>query len=439
MKAHQLEMSFDEEGLLGEICSLNNLQQAFKAVKRNKGIAGIDGITIEKYEENLKQELTQLREEVLNWTYKPTPVKRVEIPKPNGKGVRLLGIPIIKDRVFHMAIKRKLEPHIDPTFSSNSYGFRPGRNQRQAIKAAQNIVNSGKEYVVDIDLSKFFDRINHDRLIHRLGTHVKDKRVLRLIGMILRSGIMTANGVTVPLEGSVQGSPLSPLLSNIVLDELDKELEQRGLEYCRYADDCNIFVKTEKAGERVMKSIKKFIEKKLKLKVNEDKSQTAKSDRVKFLGMTIVHGYIAISKVALKKAMEKVKNLIPRGTHIPIEQAIDQFNNWYRGWGAYFNITQFPAQLQVIEAHVRRRYRARIVRQKKRPRSLFRLLRKRGVSNSIAAKTAYSNRGPWRTSHIRGMEQAYSKKWFKDYLGMLILSEEDKEHWLPLNTWVKLT
>ena len=216
-------------------------------------------------------------------------------------------------RVLHMAIKLVIEPILEPTFSKNSYGFRPGRNQQQAVQEAKRIVESRKEFVVDIDLSKFFDRINHDRLIHRLKAHIDDTRVLRLIGMILRSGVMV-DGIKMPTEeGSVQGSPLSPLLSNVMLDELDKELEQRGLEFCRFADDCNIFTKTERAAERIMASIKKFIEKKLKLKVNEDKSKTAKSDQVKFLGMTIVKGAIAISKAVLSKAVEKVKELIPRG------------------------------------------------------------------------------------------------------------------------------
>ena len=439
MRAHQQEFKFHDGDLLEEICEISNLSKAFKAVKRNKGAPGIDGITIDTYEEKLAQELGLLKQEVLGWSYKPTPVKRVEIPKPNGKGVRLLGIPIIKDRILHMAIKQVLEPLIDPTFSDSSYGFRPGRSQRNAVEAAREIVRSGKEYVVDIDLSKFFDRINHDRLIHRLGLYVEDKRVLRLVGMILRSGIMSQNGLNIPTEGSVQGSPLSPLLSNIVLDELDKELEGRGLEFCRYADDCNIFVKTEKAAERVMASIKKFIEKKLKLKVNEDKSKTAKSDRVKFLGMTIVNGLIAISKQAFNKAMEKVKDLIPRGTHLPIEKAMDQFNRWYRGWGAYFSMTQFPAQLKAIEAHARRRYRARFVKQKKRSRYLYRELVKRGIASKEAAWTVYSNRGPWNLSHTRTIEKAYPNRWFEERVGMLILSNRELEHWMSVTTWVKLS
>lgn len=437
MRAHQLEFKFQNGGLLEKICDIQNLRESFKLVKRNKGAPGIDGITIEKYEHNLEQELGQLRQEVLSWTYKPTPVKRVEIPKPNGKGKRLLGVPIIKDRTLHMAIKRVLEPIWEPLFSDNSYGFRPGRRQRDAVEAAQKIVQSGKTYIVDIDLSKFFDRIHHDRLVHRLGQQIKDKRVLRLIGMILRSGIMSESGVTIPTEGSVQGSPLSPLLSNVVLDELDRELEGRGLEFCRFADDCNIFAGSEKAGRRIMQSIKKFIEKKLKLKVNEEKSKAAKSDRVKFLGMTIVKGLVAISKIAFNKAMEKVKLLIPRRSHLPIEKTIERFSVWYRGWATYFGMTQFPSQLKALEAHARRRLRARLAVQQKRPCFLVRKLVKMGVSLKRAKVTVYSNKGPWRISHTGALEQAFSNRWFTDR-GLLIYSDRKFPHWESVTKWVKL-
>lgn len=415
-----------------------NLKVAFKRVKANKGAPGIDGVTIEEYEQNLEEELNQLRQEAQSWSYKPTPVRRVEIPKPNGKGTRNLGIPIVKDRVLHMAIKQVLEPILDPTFSKNSYGFRPGRNQQQAVQAAKHIVESGKEFVVDIDLSKFFDRINHDRLIHRLKTHIDDTRVLRLIGMILRSGVMI-DGIKTPTEeGSVQGSPLSPLLSNVVLDELDKELEQRGLEFCRFADDCNIFTKTERAAGRIMTSIKKFIEKKLKLKVNEDKSKTAKSDQVKFLGMTIVKGTIAISKIAINKAMEKVKELIPRGTNLAIEQAIEKINSWYRGWAVYFSMTQYPAQLKAIEAHIRRRLRARIVSQQKKKRNLVAKLVKRGVAKKQAESTVYTNRKTWAISHTKAVEKAFPNRRFSGTLNQIIVSDKKLDHWFDENTWVKL-
>jgi len=237
MKTQNQQKQLPKQGTLEEICEYSNLEKAFKLVKKNKGTPGIDRITIKEYEANLFQNLEQLRKEVLNWTYKPTPVKRVEIPKPDGKGYRKLGIPIVRDRILHTAIKIVLEPKIDSTFSERSYGFRPGKNQRQAVEKAREFVREGKDQIVDIDLAQFFDRINHDRLIHRLKTYVQDKRVLRLIGMILRTGIMTEGVVISYEEGSVQGSPLSPLLSNVVLDELDKELEKRGLHHCRFADD----------------------------------------------------------------------------------------------------------------------------------------------------------------------------------------------------------
>ena len=441
MKDIQLKFNFedvDQRNLFEMILNIDNLRASFARVKRNKGAPGIDGITIEDYEQDLEKELNQLKHEVLSWLYIPTPVKRVEIPKPNGKGTRNLGIPIVKDRVLHMAIKQVLEPILDPTFSRNSYGFRPGKNQQQAVQEAKRIVESGKEYVVDIDLSKFFDRINQDRLIYRLKEHIKDTRVLRLIGMILRSGVMI-DGIKTPTEkGSVQGSPLSPLLSNVVLDELDKELEQRGLEFCRFADDCNIFAKNERAAERIMASIKKFIENKLKLKVNEDKSKTAKSDQVKFLGMTIVKGNIAISNAALKKAIEKVKELIPRGTNLAIEQAIEKINSWYRGWASYFKMTQYPAQLRIIEAHIRRRLRARIVSQQKKKRYLVAKLIKRGVAKKLASSTVHGNRKSWALSHTTAIEKAFSNKWFTNTLGQIIVSDKQLEHWFHLETWVKL-
>ena len=234
----QIELLLDETRLFEALCSIERLAAGFRRVKKNKGSPGVDGVTIAEFESRLSEELSRLKEELESWTYKPSPVRRVEIPKPGGKGIRLLGVPTVRDRVVHATLKELLEPIFEPLFSDHSYGFRPERNQRQAVEAAREIVARGKSYVVDIDLSKFFDRIHHDRLIARLSRQVADKRILRLIGLLLRSGIM-ANGLVTPsTEGAVQGSPLSPLLSNIVLDELDKELERRGLEFCRFADDC---------------------------------------------------------------------------------------------------------------------------------------------------------------------------------------------------------
>lgn len=322
------DLLIDETRLFEELCTVEWLAAGFRQVKKNHGSPGVDGVTIEEFESRLIEELNQLKQELESWIYKPSPVRRVEIPKPGGNGIRLLGVPTVRDRVVQATLKLLLEPIFEPLFSEHSCGFRPQRSQRQAVEAARQIVAGGKPYVVDIDLSKFFDRIHHDRLIARLSRWVPDKRLLRLIGMTLRSGIM-ANGLVTPsTEGTVQGSPLSPLLSNVVLDELDKELERRGLEFCRFADDCNIFVRTPKAAERVMSSISGYIEKRLKLVVNREKSQVARSDRVKFLGMTIVGATVAISHKALQSAMAKVKELTPRGTHLTLEATLEKINNW---------------------------------------------------------------------------------------------------------------
>jgi len=413
------------------------LKKAFMVVKKNRGASGIDGVTIKEFEANLKEELYQIKKELENWTYSPQPVRRVEISKPSG-GKRMLGIPCVRDRIVQTAIKLLLEPVLDKQFSEHSYGFRPNRNQKDAIMAAREIVESGKEHVVDIDLSRFFDRINHDKLIARLSKQVSDKRILRIIGKTLRSGTMEEGLAKPSHKGSVQGSPLSPLLSNVVLDELDKELECRGLEFCRYADDCNIFVKSNKAAERVMQNVSKFIERKLKLKVNKEKSKVALSKYVKFLGFTIVVATIAISMVSISRAMTKVKELIPRGTSFTLEQDIKRINRWYMGWSAYYRTTRYPSQLFKIEGHIRRRIRARIVRQQKTRRNLFNKLRKRGCSKRQAG-IAFSNKRIWDLSHTRALEKAYPNKWFIDEMGLKIRSNEQRPHWFEIRKWIKLT
>lgn len=410
----------------------------FRAVKENKGSHGVDKQTITQFEEKLEHNIKVLKQELENWSYEPKPVRRVEIPKPDG-GTRLLGIPCVRDRVVQATLKALLEPRLDPNFSESSYGFRPNKNQQQAVAAAKEIVESGKEYVVDIDLAKFFDRINHDRLISRLSNTITDKRILRVIGKILRSGVMKNGLVTASTEGATQGSPLSPLLSNVVLDELDKELERRGFDFCRFADDANIFVRTPKAAERVMQSITKFIEKQLKLVVNKEKSKIALSKAVKFLGMTIIACTIAISAKSMARAMSKVKELTPRGTHLTMEETIKRINNWYIGWSGYYRMTQYPIQLAFVESHIRRRLRARIVCQQKSERSLFDKLISRGVSRSLAATTAYSNKKTWKQSHSRGVERAYPNKWFIEEMGLKIRSNEKHSHWFDLRTWIRLT
>lgn len=435
---NQSDLFIEEPRLYDQLCSTLSLGIAFKQVKKNKGKPGIDGITIADFEACLDEELSQLQEELTNWTYQPSPVRRVEIPKPGGKGVRLLGIPTVRDRVVQTTLKLLLEPIFDPYFSAHSYGFRPGRSQHQAVQAAQQIVNSGKSYVVDIDLSKFFDRINHDRLIGRMGKKISDKRILRLVGNMLRSGVMI-NGIVNPnKEGAMQGGALSPLLSNIVLDELDQELEKRGLEFCRFADDCNIFVKSQKAAERVMEKVSQFIENKLKLKVNQEKSQVAKSDAVKFLGFTVVKGTIAIAHKALKTAMSKVETLTPRGTYKTLETTLDEINQWYVGWSSYYSLTYYPSQLKKIEAHIRRRLRSRTVSQQKRKQHLYRKLIKRGVPRKQASKAVFSNNKRWQLSNARAVTRAYPNSWFINLKGQEIRSDRKLAHWFEVSQWIRL-
>lgn len=431
-------LSPDSKHLFEELCSERRLLQGWREVKRNRGTSGIDRQTIATFGSELSEEIKQLKTELASWTYKPQPVRRVEIPKPDGAGVRLLGVPCIRDRVVQTAIKQLLEPILEPLFSEHSYGFRPGKNQTQAVEAAQKIVQTGKGYVVDIDLSKFFDRVNQDRLIGRLSNLIEDKRILKLVGMTLRSGVMKDGVVTPTKEGTTQGSPLSPLLSNLVLDELDKEIESRGLEFCRFADDCNIFVKTQRSAERVMKGISEFIEKKLKLLVNKEKSKVAETSLVKFLGMTIINGTRAIASKSIRRAIDKVKELTPRGTHEKLEETIRKINSWYMGWSSYYSMTQYPSQLKTIEAHIRRRLRSRIVDQQKTRRSLFNKLVKRGVSKTKAA-IAFTNDKRWALSHSIAMERAYPNRWFIQEQGLRIRSNEERESWFDIKKWIRVT
>ena len=432
-------LSIDSKHLFEQLCTDKKLLEGWREVKRNRGTSGSDGQTIEAFESRLHEEIKQLKQELESWKYEPQPVRRVEIPKPDGVGVRLLGIPCIRDRVIQTAMKQLLEPILEPHFSEQSYGFRPNRNQQQAVEAAQKIVQTGKGYVVDIDLSQFFDRVNQDRLLNRLSKVIEDKRIIKLVGKTLRSGVMK-DGVVIPTtEGTTQGSPISPLLSNVVLDELDKEIERRGLEHCRFADDCNIFVKTPKAADRVMISISQFIENKLKLVVNQVKSKVAESSLVKFLGMTIIDGTRAIARKSFCHAMNKVKELTPRGTHESLEATIKRINSWYVGWSNYYSMTQYPSQLKAVESHIRRRLRSRIVDQQKSRRNLFYKLRKRGVSRARAAETTFSNDKRWALSHTVALERAYSNRWFTHDMNLQVRSNENREHWFDIKKWIRLT
>ena len=433
----QGELFTATENLFERLCTLETLYAGFKAVKQNGGSPGIDGVTIKLFESRLNEELAQLKAELTGWRYKPNPVRRVEIPKPNG-GVRLLGVPCIRDRVVQAGLKILLEPVFDPEFSESSYGFRPGKSQRQAIEAAQRYVQAGKEIVVDIDLAKFFDKINQDRMLLQVQRKIDDKRIIKLIGMTLRSGVMVKGNIEPTPEGTTQGSPLSPLLSNIVLDELDKELERRGLDFCRFADDCNIFVNSRKAAERVMASITAYLEKKMKLAVNQDKSKVAMSSAVKFLGMTIVLGLATIAPQSMAKAMDRVKELTPRGTSKPIEKTIEDFNRWYRGWSGYFEMTSYPNQFARLEAHVRRRLRAQLLRNLKRRRNIAKALVRAGVRKHTAYTRAYGPKSWWALSLDLVITRMYPNRWFEER-GLFVKSKETHPHWLDVKERVYIS
>lgn len=424
----QLNLDPKNADLFEEVLSMEKLVTAYKAVRANKGAPGVDEVSVEAFGENLKAELEQLAQEAKEWQYKPNPVRRVRIPKPDG-GERLLGVPCVRDRVLQYSLKMVLEPYFEKHFSESSYGFRPARNQKQAIEAAQRLVQGGREWVVDIDLERFFDRINHDKVLHLVGERINDNRILRLIGMTLRSGVLDGDEFIPSVEGSVQGSPLSPLLSNIVLDELDKELERRGLQFCRYADDCNIYVRSKKAAERVKGTITKFIERRLKLKVNEAKSKVALASNVKFLGFTILCGAIVISQASMARAMEVVDRLASRRTHVPLERQIEKINQWYLGWTGYYDRTEYPWQLAVIEAHLRRRLRAQFVCAQKRPRTLIKKLISLGVPQPLARAGAYRG-NVWRTSISKAVNRAWNNKWFLQH-GLRTRSDDALAHWSP--------
>ena len=407
------------EQLMEEVCERENCKQALKRVKANKGSAGVDGMTVQQLPEYLKQHWPAIREQLLSGTYKPQPVKRVEIPKPDG-GVRKLGIPTVLDRFIQQAVMRVLQGKWDRTFSNHSYGFRPGRSAHKAVEQAQRYIAEGYRYVVDLDLEKFFDRVNHDKLMARIGSRVSDQRLLKLIRSFLRAGVMEGGLVSPVDEGTPQGGPLSPLLSNIVLDEFDRELERRGLRYARYADDCNVYVRSRRAGERVMRSITRFITTKLKLKVNEQKSAVARPWERKFLGFSFTNGMEPRRRIAPKAVMrfkERVRELTRRTRGVSIERMAEELTQYLRGWLGYFGKCETPKVLKDLEKWLRRRLRSVIWKQWKRGTIRFAELRKRGVGKDLAAQTAGSAHGPWRLAESPGLHLALSNAYF-DSLGI---------------------
>jgi len=400
--------------LMEAVCERRNCKQALARVKGNKGSAGIDGMTVEQLPAYLKRHWLTIRGQLLSGAYKPQPVKRVEIPKPDG-GMRKLGIPTVLDRFIQQAVMQVLQRSWDRTFSTHSYGFRPGRSAHQAVAKAQQYIAEGYGWVVDLDLEKFFDRVNHDKLMAKLARRIGDKRMLKLIRAFLRAGVLEGGLVSPIDEGTPQGGPLSPLLSNIVLDELDQELEQRGHRFVRYADDCNIYVRSQRAGERVMKSVSQFITSKLKLKVNEEKSAVARPDKRKFLsfsflGTETVKRHIAAKAIARFK--QRVRKLTRRTRGVKLETMVAQLSRYLRGWRGYFGFCQTPWGLRHLESWLRRRLRAVVWKQWKRGKVRFAELHKRGVRKELAAQTAGSAHGPWRLSKSPALNTALPNAYF---------------------------
>ncbi len=397
---HGTESPASTERSMEKVCEAENLSKALKRVKANKGSPGVDGMTVGELPGYLKEQWPAIREQLLGGTYKPQPVKRVEIPKPDG-GVRKLGIPTVLDRFIQQAVMQVLQEGWDRTFSEHSYGFRPGRSAHQAVAQAQRYIAEGLQWVVDIDLEKFFDRVNHDKLMGRVAKRVEDKRLLKLIRAFLNAGVMEGGLVSPTDEGTPQGGPLSPLLSNLVLDELDRELEKRGHRFVRYADDCNIYVRSERAGQRVMESIGDFIARKLKLKVNDKKSAVARPQQRKFLGFSFTSGKEPrrrIAPKAVERFKERVRELTRRTRGVSIEQMVEEMARYLRGWAGYFAYCETPTVLQGLDSWIRRRLRCVVWKQWKTGRKRFAELRKRKVGRDLAAQSAGSAHGPWRLS-----------------------------------------
>jgi RNA-directed DNA polymerase len=404
--------------LMEKVCERENLVRAWQRVRGNKGAPGVDGMTIDDAKSYLREHWPDMRSQLLAGAYRPQPVKRVEIPKPDG-GVRKLGVPCVVDRLIQQALLQVLQKRWDPTFSEHSYGFRPGRSAHQAVAQAQRYVAEGYSVVVDLDLEKFFDRVNHDGLMARVAARIADKRVLKLIRAFLNAGVME-DGLVRPVdEGTPQGGPLSPLLSNLVLDDLDKELARRGLRFCRYADDCNIYVRSRRAGERVMASVSKFLTLRLKLKVNETKSAVARPEERKFLGFSISNdgSERRIAPKALDKFKARIRDMTCRTRGKSLPQVVDELKPYLIGWRSYFDFCQTPRVLTNLEAWTRRRLRMYLWRQWQNGHNRFKELRRRGVPKFLAAVAAGSPTGFWRMSGHPAVQMALRNHAF-DALGL---------------------
>jgi RNA-directed DNA polymerase len=406
------------ERMMEEICEAGNLRKALEQVRANKGAPGVDGMTVEELAEYFGCHEAELRQQLLEGTYRPQPVRRAEIPKPGG-GLRKLGIPTVKDRLVQQAMLQVMQRSFDASFSEHSYGFRPGRSAKQAVARAQEIIASGRSYVVDLDLEKFFDRVNHDRLMAHLAKRIADKRVLRLIRAFLNAGVMENGLVEAVYEGTPQGGPLSPLLSNVVLDELDKELERRGLRFVRYADDCNIYTASERAGQRVMASISGFITRRLKLKVNAGKSAVGRPWERKLLGFRISADSPPRREIAPKSVerfKHRVRDITRRARGVSLDRVVADLRPYLRGWGEYFGWCETPSKLEDLDKWIRRRLRCYLWTQWRTRHRRRACLRELGVNPGLAARGAMF-RGLWGPSASKAVQIALNNAYF-DRLGL---------------------
>src|ERR1700751_3319445 len=411
--------------VMEEVCERANLKEALRQVKGNKGSAGVDRMTVDQLGDYLKESWPAIREQLLNGTYEPKPVRRVEIPKPEDGGVRKLGIPTVLDRFIQQAVMQVLQRQWNATFSEYSYGFRPRRSAHHAVAQAQQYIAQGYGWVIDLDLEKFFDRVNHDKLMGQIAKRGEDKRLLKLIRAFLNAGVMENGLVSPSVEGTPQGGPLSPLLSNLVLDELDRELERRDHRFVRYADDSNVYVRSERAGQRVMESISRFITQKLKLKVNEEKSAVARPEQRKFLGFSFTAGP-EVKRIVAPKSLERLKQRIRditrRAKGVSIRATMDELAPYMRGWRGYFGYCETPDVLMYLTRWVRLRLRAALWRQWKTPRRRRAALLALGVHQRLASNTAGSGRGAWYLARAKALSVGLSNAYFKS-LGLPSLIE----------------
>lgn len=410
--------------MMKQLLSRDNLLTALKRVEQNKGSHGVDGMSVKDLREHITLHWQEIRRSIENGTYQPSPVRRVEIPKPNG-GTRMLGIPTVTDRFIQQAIAQALTPLYDPEFSECSYGFRPNKRGHDAVRRAKGYIQEGYRWVVDLDLEKFFDKVNHDKLMALLAKKVEDKNILKLIRKYLQSGVMINGVVAETLEGTPQGGPLSPLLSNIILDELDKELEFRGHKFVRYADDCNIYVRTRKAGERVKESLTRYIEGKLKLRVNEEKSAVDRPWKRKFLGFSFTatkEPKIRLAKQSLARVKAKIKELTSRSKPIPMDQRVKKLTQYLVGWCGYFALADTHTPFQRLDEWLRRRLRMCMWKQWKKPKTKVRNLIALGVPKGKAYEWGNSRKAYWRIASSPIMQRTLDNQYWSN-LGLCSLRE----------------